>query len=246
MGLMKGCGVMAISKKLVEQLMDSPTALVVNAVAWLGDNCLFTDSTIKYMTPDFPPLCGEAFTIKFTACDKDGIEELDDYYKLLEEMRKTDVPKVVVVEVVGNPLRECVAGDGIAKQFMSANAAGIISNGGHRDIKDILKTGFKVFGSGNVAGHYALRFFDFGKPVEIGGMEVKTGDLIHADIDGCIVIPPNTYDKVVMACRMTLDFEKKVHTNWRISSLSQSEKKEHVEAMVQEMIEAIKNEKSDY
>jgi len=237
---------MAVTKKLVEQLMDSSTALVVNAVEWLGEYCSFTDSTIKYMTPEFPSLCGEAFTIKYTACDKDAVGNVDDYFFMLDEMRKTDVPKVVVVEVTGNPLRECVAGDGMAKRLLASNAVGMITNGGHRDITDIKKTGFKVFGSGNVAGHYAMRFFDFGKPVEIGGMEVKTGDLVHADIDGCVVIPPATFEEIVMACRMTLDFEKKVHTIWRASDLSTQEKTAHAGKMVEEIKAALKAEKHDY
>lgn len=242
-----GENIMAVTKKLVEQLCDSSTALVVNAVEWLGESCPFTDSTIQYMTPEFPPLCGEAITVKYTACDPNGTEAMEEYWDLLERMRETNVPKVVVIEAVGDLKRECVSGDGMAKQFLSSNAVGLITNGGHRDIKDIIKVGFKTFGSGHVVGHYAMRFFDVGKPAKVGGMEVRTGDLIHADVDGCVIIPESTHEDIVKACRMTLDCEKRVHTNWRVTEYTPAQQREHADQMAEEMKEAIRaDRKSDY
>ena len=70
-----------------------------------------------------------------------------------------------------------------------AGLAGLVTNGGVRDLNEVRPTGFQMF-AGNVSvSHAYAHIFDFGGPVVVGGLEIRPGDLIHADRNGVQTIP---------------------------------------------------------
>ncbi|MBC2665853.1 RraA family protein [Novosphingobium flavum] len=73
----------------------------------------------------------------------------------------------------------------------SRGLAGAISGGGLRDLGQIRKLGFPVWGASIVpsttVGHY--RFAGSNIPVSVGGVTVNAGDIIVADADGIVVVP---------------------------------------------------------
>jgi regulator of RNase E activity RraA len=46
-----------------------------------------------------------------------------------------------------------------------------------------------MFASAAIVSHAYVHLVDFGTPVKIGGTVIRSGDLIHADQHGAIVIP---------------------------------------------------------
>ena len=48
--------------------------------------------------------------------------------------------------------------------------------------------------------HAYVRLVDFGSPVTIGGVEIRSGDLIHADKHGVCLIPDQVAAKLAEAC----------------------------------------------
>ena len=112
-------------KRLIEQLSDSSTALVCNALDLLGIETPYMDETIRCMTPGLPELVGEVVTIRVDSSSIGNTPDASLYYKMLEDMSKSDIPKVVVIQTVGSDKRrECVAGDGMAKTMLSVGARG--------------------------------------------------------------------------------------------------------------------------
>ena len=91
-----------------------------------------------------------------------------------------------------------------------------------------------------MVNHYALRFSALGEPVVIDGLEIKTGDLIHADKDGIITVPEAGWRKVVLACRLTLEFEKKAHVIMRQKGIPVMDKKKKITKLVQETAEKLR------
>ena len=68
--------------------------------------------------------------------------------------------------------------------------------------------GFPMF-AGNVAvSHAYAHFFDFGGPVRVGGLEVRRGDLIHADLHGVQTIPASIATKIPAAAQDILQKRK--------------------------------------
>ena len=58
--------------------------------------------------------------------------------------------------------------------------------------------------------HAYVHVEEFGVPVTIHGMAVKSGDLIHADRHGAIVVPLNTIDGMKAAAEKLSATEAKI------------------------------------
>ena len=60
--------------------------------------------------------------------------------------------------------------------------------------------------------------------IDIGGIHVNDGDLIHADHNGVLLIASDYLDAIVEACILSRDFETRAHTFVRRSDKSAEEK----------------------
>ena len=70
---------------------------------------------------------------------------------------------------------------------------GTVTNGSIRDIPRIAE-GFQMLAGSLSPSHAYVHVVEFGIPLTIHGMAVRSGDLIHADRHGAIVVPLNTID----------------------------------------------------
>jgi regulator of RNase E activity RraA len=70
---------------------------------------------------------------------------------------------------------------------------GTITNGSIRDIPQVAP-GFQMLAGSIAPSHAFVHVVDFGGNVNIHGMAVKSGDLVHADRHGAVVVPLNTID----------------------------------------------------
>jgi regulator of RNase E activity RraA len=61
---------------------------------------------------------------------------------------------------------------------------GAVTNGSVRDLPRAQKLGFQLFSGGIAVSHAYVHIVEFGKPVEIAGLKIKSGDLIHGDLHG--------------------------------------------------------------
>jgi regulator of RNase E activity RraA len=106
----------------------------------------------------------------------------------LEHIRPGDV---LVINAQGYEGR-AIIGDNLAQRFDVFGAAGAIVDGYVRDRDIIERLGVPVFARGlTPAGPWKNGPGAIGEPVAIGGVVVNPGDVIVADGDGVIVIPPH-------------------------------------------------------
>lgn len=75
---------------------------------------------------------------------------------------------------------------------------GVITNGSIRDLDDCAE-GFHMLAGMAGPSHAWVRVEEIGVPVEVHGMHVEPGDLIHADQHGAVVIPIEIADQVPQA-----------------------------------------------
>ena len=128
-----------------------------------------------------------------------------DYYDRTDwwnDILTIPAPRVVVIEDVDNPPGlGAFVGEVHANILLALGCVGIVTNGAVRDLPDIQPTEFQMF-AGNVAvSHAYSHIFDFGGAVEVGGLTVHPGDLIHADCHGVQTVPNEIADKVPAAAR---------------------------------------------
>jgi 4-hydroxy-4-methyl-2-oxoglutarate aldolase len=97
--------------------------------------------------------------------------------------------------------------------WVSKGARGIISNGGIRDTDEIIKQRIPVYldylerGRGLRPGRNEIESVN--RPVTIGGVLVRPGDVIVADGDGVITVPREHASKVAGYAREILNKDKK-------------------------------------
>lgn len=94
----------------------------------------------------------------------------------------------------------CCGGDQYLKEAISRGIEGIVVDGCWRDLAETNAMEVGVFGLG--VNSYSSKKAHLGEidvPVSCGGVIVTPGDLIIADIEGCLVIPRQYIDQVVRA-----------------------------------------------
>jgi regulator of RNase E activity RraA len=70
---------------------------------------------------------------------------------------------------------------------------GVVTSGSIRDIP-MIAPGFQMLAGSIVPSHAYVHVVDFGIDVNVHGMAAKSGDLIHADRHGAIVVPMDKID----------------------------------------------------
>jgi regulator of RNase E activity RraA len=118
---------------------------------------------------------------------------------------------VVVLDVQGDGDTGSVGSfNGLA--WYSKGARGIVSNGGIRDTDELIKQKIPVYldymnrGRGIRPGRNEIESVN--KPVTIGGVLVRPGDVVVADGDGVVVVPREYAKPVAEFAREILDKDK--------------------------------------
>lgn len=178
----------------LDQLRASSGCIVASAIETFGvrlRNKGFTDSRLHCIFNDFPPIVGYAATarIRTAAPPMEGRSYYDggEWWDFLEKIPK---PRVVVIEDLDKPPGlGAFIGEVHAHILRALGCIGLVTNGAVRDLPQVQATGFQMF-AGNVSvSHAYAHVFDFGGAVEIAGLSVNPGDLIHGDLHGVQTIP---------------------------------------------------------
>lgn len=94
---------------------------------------------------------------------------------------------VLIVNVHGH-LQAGHVGDMLAKAAQIRGIAGIVIDGGCRDVDEVIRMRFPVFARGsNPHGTLKLKNGKINQPTECGGVMIHPGDLIFADGSGVVV-----------------------------------------------------------
>ncbi|MBV8717087.1 MAG: RraA family protein [Chloroflexi bacterium] len=204
----------ALSREQFEELraIDSPT--IANAIEYFEIRPRvsgYVGSNVRCLTPDAGFMLGYAVTCRgdSTTEDKDRREHAS-LYRAIHELQPW--PAVVVIGDDGDPSQihlACHAGEMMATTMKRVGAVGLVTNGGLRDIREINALGgFHYYGRGLVVAHGRPCIYDVGAVVNIDGMEVHPGDLLHGDENGVVVIPAEIADKVAAKAREHRDMEQ--------------------------------------
>jgi len=123
---------------------------------------------------------------------------------------------VVVLDVQGDG--DCGSvGSYNSLAWVDKGAVGIVSNGGIRDSDEIIKQKIPVYhdqmnrGRGIRPGRNEIESVN--KPVSIGGVLIRSGDIIVADGDGVIVVPREYAVSVAKYAQAILDKDKNGRRN---------------------------------
>lgn len=221
-----------VDLSLIEQLRDFDTALLANTIGYIDQTPAheyYMGGSIRSVTPSLGPTVGVAVTCELDSSTPNQMPDVDGYNHQVDQILAMEVPVIWVVKTVGSrPDHECVLGDGMAKTLFSVGCVGAVTDGGVRDIAGLLSTPFAVYCKGTTIHHTALRFGPTNQNVEVGGIQVFSGDLIHANSEGVIKIPDSCHRTIVEAAIRMRTFEQDAHRGLRRSDLGAAEKRKWV------------------
>jgi regulator of RNase E activity RraA len=184
--------------KLLDALMQVDTPTVCNALEIvMGSRTAsgFTTGQVVPMDPDLPAMVGYAVTAKLHASappEEDAEAVLRrrlDYYRMVGDAASLQ-PTIVVIEDTDFP--ESVGaywGEVNVAIHLGLGVKGVLTNGSMRDLGDVDK-GFQVLAGAIGPSHAHVHVTDLAVPVTVHGLTIATGDLIHADRHGAVVIRP--------------------------------------------------------
>lgn len=195
---------MVLSVEQLEELrvVDSPTvANAIEAFKVRDDTQGFMGMDIRCLTPEFGVMVGYALTATANSMAPGRPRDRRGHMRLFEAIAAAPKPSVLVVQDVGaKRTHACFLGDVIASLSRRLGAIGIVTDGGIRDLDGVRPLGFHVFAAGLVVAHGTFNIEDVGIPVELSGVRVQPGDLLHGDPSGVTTIPQEIADKVYAEC----------------------------------------------
>ena len=157
----------------------------------------FTVEPLVCAFPGLDPIVGYARTATIRAASPvDPARKRANALHYYEYVASNPGPNIVVIQDLDSrPGIGAHWGEVNSNIHKALGLPGAITNGSIRDL-DVLAPGFQLLGGKVSPSHVYVRVEEMGKEVEIFGMSVKHGDLIHADRHGAVVIPREVAPKL--------------------------------------------------
>jgi regulator of RNase E activity RraA len=108
-------------------------------------------------------------------------------------------PAIVVFQDLDEPPIAATFGEVMCASYRCFGALGIITSGPARDLDQVRRLGFAAFSNGVVCSHAYSHITSVHQPVRVGGLEVRPGELLHADANGVCAIPESIASEVAHA-----------------------------------------------
>jgi 4-hydroxy-4-methyl-2-oxoglutarate aldolase len=181
-------------RPLPELTPSLTAALVSDALDSIGCPNLCLQPEIEALAPGLT-LIGRAFPVAAVRVHEAPQIPYVGLLRALDEIGPGDV------YVISSEGASDVAlwGELLSTIAMARGAVGAVCDGYVRDAAKVRTLGFPVFARGTVPLDIHGRFevVGHGAPVAIGGIEISPGDLLVADDDGVVVVPPRIEDDVL-------------------------------------------------
>ncbi len=187
--------VTAISEGDIRKLREIDACTVSNAIERLNVRLRtegFISGGVRSRVPRMEePMVGYAVTgrIRSSFPPMEGRCYYDrmDFWRYLAKFPR---PTVMVFEDVDpRPGLGAFVGEMHATIGMALGCVGYVTNGAVRDLPAVRKLGFAMFSGSVVVSHAYAHLVEFGEPVQIGGLKIAPGDLLHGDIHGVQSVP---------------------------------------------------------
>ena len=202
-------------------LLDFDTPTVGNGLELLGvrdPSAGYTGPDVHALMPEMGVRVGIAVTARLdTTSPGTDATTMDVFWEMVRHIESfAETPIFAVIESVGlRPRHTVTIGDGMGTHLKNAGAVGFLTNGCIRDITGVRAVPLPCWAAGLSPMHGRLRWLDWGSPVIIDGMTVRTGDLIHADENGALCFPAHLASAVVEKAHAVRDKETRMFETLR-------------------------------
>jgi len=190
--------------------IDTPT--VANAIEVLRVRPRaegFPSVDLRCIFPELGVMCGYAVTAQVETISVGNALEEERFVELFEAVEAAQKPVVVVMQELGrNPGWAAHSGEVMSTIFNQLGAIGLVTDCAVRDLSAVRRLPFHYFARGAVSSHAHFRIVRTNVPVEILGMTVHPGALLHGDENGIISIPEEKRESLAAAIEQVLASER--------------------------------------
>ena len=184
----------ALLTETLNALAKFDTCTVANAIETFKvrlRNEGFADSSIRCVASGARPVVGYAATarIRCSSPPMEGGAYVDrtDWWSHIAAMPG---PHIVVIEDIDEkPGTGSLLGEVHCRILQALGCVAAVTNGSVRVVPAIRASGFHAFANHVSVSHAYAHIVDFGGPVTVGGLEIRPGDLLHADSHGVLSVP---------------------------------------------------------
>jgi regulator of RNase E activity RraA len=184
------------SESELEFLRSIDTPTVCNLVEIVAPQRRGHGYTVKHLHcpfPELPPIVGFAKTVTFKARDAATLGDTGYMQKRLDYLdyvAAAPQPGIMVMEDLDGEHAGYGAfwGEVQSNVHKALGCLGVVTSGSIRDIP-MIAPGFQMLAGSIVPSHAYVHVVDFGIEVTVHGMAVKSGDLVHADRHGAVLVP---------------------------------------------------------
>jgi regulator of RNase E activity RraA len=173
---------------------DTPT--ICNAMELVAPERRATGFTTRPLVcpfPDLPPIVGYARTATIRATAASGLPAAEQQARRVayyDYVGTGHGPRISVIQDIDGPEAGFGAfwGEVNSAVHKALGCLGVVTDGSIRDIPQ-WADGFQALAGTIGPSHAHVHVSTFGEEIRVAGMTVRSGDLIHADRHGAVVIP---------------------------------------------------------
>lgn len=193
-----------------QRLRTVTTSTLAGVLAKRGFHGLFMPGIARIAGEQ--PMVGLAMTLRLLPARPDADFASADNARnpqrvAVEGVRPGDV---LIIDARGNT-QSGVLGDVLASRVALLGAAGIVTDGGMRDVAQLHQVGIPIYSAAThgAASPVMHTYADVNLPVSCAGVRINPGDVIVGDADGVIVIPRHLAEEVALSA-----YEQEEMENW--------------------------------
>jgi 4-hydroxy-4-methyl-2-oxoglutarate aldolase len=151
----------------------------------------FADHSIRCLLPHLEPMLGYVATVKIRGSAPPTADKLySDRTDWWDYIVSVPEPRVVVIEdIATRPGLGALVGAVHMNILRALHCAGVVTNGAVRSLPSAESAGFHLFAGSVSVSHAYVHILEIGSPVEVGGLKLRSGDLLHGDLHGVQSIP---------------------------------------------------------
>src|SRR5208337_1417725 len=210
-----------LSSDQINQLRSFDTCVISDAIETFGirlRNEGFATAGFRCLFKNFPPMVGYAATCKVRSADPPMVGsryvERTDWWKHITSVQS---PRVVVMQDIDErPGTGAFLGKVHVNILLSLGCVGAVTNGAARELPGIEASGFQVFAGRRAISRAYIHVVEYGGPVEVGGLTIQPGDLLHGGRHGIIKVPqdlatelPAVASRIMEKKQLVIDLSKK-------------------------------------
>ncbi|MBN9040444.1 MAG: acyl transferase [Rhizobiales bacterium 62-47] len=166
----------------------------------------FTTRPLVCPFPDLPPMVGYARTATIRATAASGLPAAEQQAQRLAYYNYVGTgigPRISIIQDLDGPDAGFGAfwGEVNSAVHKALGCLGVVTDGSIRDIPQ-WAPGFQALAGSVAPSHAHVHVTGFGEVIRVAGMTVRSGDLIHADRHGAVVVPLDIAAKVPDAAEL--------------------------------------------